>query len=210
MAMDTKQKILNAALQLFNRNGLMNVRLQHIADEAFMSVGNLTYHFRNKDLIISSIWGQLRNEQEILLSEFRVVPLFEDVERQIRSTFALQQAYRFFYVDTLEIVRTFPDIRDSHRMHQSWQVSQVEMMIFFNVSRGVFRIEPESHFYHHLARQYWLSSDLWLMRQQILGVPIEDYNNFRQAMWINWQPIFTERGWQEFQQLNAMIAEGIV
>lgn len=210
MAIDTKQKIIDAARKLFNRDGLMNVRLQHIADEAFMSIGNMTYHFRNKDLIVNAIWNQLRHEQEILLSEFRVVPLFEDVERQIRSTFALQQAYSFFYVDTLEIIRTFSDIRDSHRMHQSWQVSQVEMMIFFNVSRGVFLNEPETHFYRRLARQYWMSSDLWLTYQQILGETVTDYEAFRQAMWSNWQPIFTERGWQEFRQLNAMIAEDLV
>ena len=37
----TKQKILLAALQLFNENGIANVRLQHITDEAFHSIGNL-------------------------------------------------------------------------------------------------------------------------------------------------------------------------
>ncbi|MEO7308888.1 MAG: TetR family transcriptional regulator [Chitinophagaceae bacterium] len=38
---DTKQKILNASLHLFNENGISNTRLQQIADETGISVGNL-------------------------------------------------------------------------------------------------------------------------------------------------------------------------
>ncbi|MEL7123903.1 MAG: TetR/AcrR family transcriptional regulator, partial [Bacteroidota bacterium] len=48
----TKQKILDAALKLFNQDGIVNVRLQHIADEAFVSVGNLAYHYSNKESIV--------------------------------------------------------------------------------------------------------------------------------------------------------------
>ncbi|HMO38725.1 MAG TPA: TetR/AcrR family transcriptional regulator [Saprospiraceae bacterium] len=209
-ATETKRKILDAALHLFNRDGLMNVRLQHIADEAFVSIGNMTYHFRNKELIVNTIWQELLKKQETLLAEFRVVPLFEDIERQIRSTFQLQQLYAFFYVDTLEIVRAFPDIRHSHRQHQHWQMKQVEMMVFFNIARGVFRAEPEAGYYRRLARQYWMTSDLWLKHRQILGEEVNDFEAYRQAMWCLLQGIFTERGWLEFQQLNALIEEGLV
>lgn len=37
-AKDTKRKILHASLQLFNENGIVNVRLQQIADETGISV----------------------------------------------------------------------------------------------------------------------------------------------------------------------------
>ena len=49
---NTKQKILNSAINLFNKKGLVNVRLQHIADESDISVGNLAYHFYSKKAII--------------------------------------------------------------------------------------------------------------------------------------------------------------
>ena len=41
----TKQKIVHASIKLFNENGVANVRLQQIADEIGISVGNLAYHF---------------------------------------------------------------------------------------------------------------------------------------------------------------------
>ena len=52
---DTKRRILDAALDLFNENGLVNVRLQHIADQAQMSVGNLAYHYANKEAIVTAL-----------------------------------------------------------------------------------------------------------------------------------------------------------
>ncbi len=57
MAKSTKDKILDAAVRCFNRDGLVNVRLQHIGDEAeYMSVDNLAYHFRTKEHIVQAIW----------------------------------------------------------------------------------------------------------------------------------------------------------
>jgi AcrR family transcriptional regulator len=54
-APDTKQKILDSSLQLFNDNGISNTRLQQIADESGISVGNLAYHFSNKEAITESL-----------------------------------------------------------------------------------------------------------------------------------------------------------
>ncbi|MBK8568077.1 MAG: helix-turn-helix transcriptional regulator [Saprospiraceae bacterium] len=64
MAKPTKDKILDAAVRCFNRDGMVNVRLQHIGDEAeWMSVGNLAYHFRTKEHIVQAIWERLVAEQ---------------------------------------------------------------------------------------------------------------------------------------------------
>ena len=51
----TKQKILNSSINLFNKKGLVNVRLQQIADESGISVGNLAYHYYSKKAIIQAI-----------------------------------------------------------------------------------------------------------------------------------------------------------
>ena len=59
----TKQYILDKALALFNEKGFVNVRLQHIADSAFVSVGHLAYHFKNKDDLILSLYKKLKKKQ---------------------------------------------------------------------------------------------------------------------------------------------------
>ena len=48
---DVKEIIIKEALHLFNTNGFVNVRLQHIADAASISVGHMAYHYKNKDAI---------------------------------------------------------------------------------------------------------------------------------------------------------------
>lgn len=106
----TKQHILDKALLLFNEKGFVNVRLQHIPDSAFVSEGHLAYHFKNKEDLIVSACKRLKKKQELLHAECRVLPLFEDTELLLRKMYQLQQQYRFFYADTLDVLRAFPAI----------------------------------------------------------------------------------------------------
>ena len=53
--MNTKEKILNASLKLYNSKGVSNVSLRAIADEVGISVGNLQYHFKKREEIVINI-----------------------------------------------------------------------------------------------------------------------------------------------------------
>lgn len=198
----TKQKIIDAAVQCFNGMGIANVRLQHIADAANVSVGNMTYHYRNKESIVEAIWEQLVQKQRDLLAEFRIVPLFEDIDRLLASTFELQQAYRFFYIDTLEVMRAYPEIQKAHQQHIAWQVLQMELAIRFNQSRGAFQEDLWEGQLNSLAQQFWLSTDLWIYRQCVQNGSTDDYTSFRGFLWALFRPLFTDMGKREFEQLN--------
>lgn len=201
----TRQKIIDAAVLCFNREGMANVRLQHIADEAFVSVGNMTYHYRNKEAIVQAVWEQLVQKQRELLSDFRIVPLFEDVDRLLASTFELQQQYRFFYLDTLEVMRAHPEIQAAHRQHIEWQTQQMEVAIRFNLSRGAFCGEQWEGQFACLARQFWLTTDLWMYRQCVQNCAPDDYFSFRDMLWALFRPFFTDMGRREFEQLNSYL-----
>jgi AcrR family transcriptional regulator len=198
----TKQKIIDAAVLCFNREGISNVRLQHIADEALVSVGNMTYHYRNKEAIVAAVWGQLVEKQRDLLAEFKIVPLFEDIDRLLVSTFELQQQFRFFYVDTLEVMRAFPDIQSAHQQHIDWQVQQMNIAIRFNQSRGAFRAAQWEGQSLTLSYQFWMITDLWMYRQGVQNSTTADYPAFRSLLWALLRPLFTDMGEREFEQLN--------
>ena len=199
----TRQKIIDAAVLCFNREGIANVRLQHIADEAFVSVGNMTYHYRNKEAIVQAVWDQLVQQQRDLLAEFRILPLFEDIERLLASTCQLQQQYRFFYVDTLEVMRAYPEIQGAHQQHIAWQIQQMEVAILFNQSRGAFHGAQWEGQVSYLARQFWLIADLWMYRQCVQNGATNDFTDLRNMLWALFRPFFTDMGEREFQQLHS-------
>lgn len=59
--MNTKQKILQQALQLFNENGLSNVSLREISEAMDISVGNLQYHFKKREDIVEGLFDEFLN-----------------------------------------------------------------------------------------------------------------------------------------------------
>jgi AcrR family transcriptional regulator len=201
----TKEKILLAATRCFNRDGLVNVRLQNIADEANMSVGNMAYHYRTKEIIVQAIWEELVKKQRQWMAEFRVAPLFEDLERQIRSTYELQQAHAFFYLDTLEVLRAYPEIALSHRQHLHWQIQQINSILQFNAARGAIISEPAEEHFLTLAQTFWMYNENWLYQQYLLGAADITLEKFRQSLWSLLLPYFTPMGQLEFSQLNALV-----
>lgn len=58
----TKQRICEAALQLFQEKGYDHVSLREIAERAGTTIGNLTHHFPQKDLLLAALQKQLQTE----------------------------------------------------------------------------------------------------------------------------------------------------
>jgi len=199
--LSTKEKILIAALKLFNKNGLVNVRLQHIADEAFVSVGNLAYHYSNKEAILLALYKDLTKKQKELLAEFRIVPLFDNIDRLIQQTFILQGQYIFFYLDTLEIIRAYPTIGKTHQTHISSQINQLKTILDFNAARGALLTEPAEGSFKQLALQIWMTMDLWMTGQAIIAGSLEDDQDYRLTVWNLLIPHFTDMGKREYAQM---------
>jgi AcrR family transcriptional regulator len=197
----TKLKILEAALQLFNKNGIVNVRLQHIADEAFISVGNLAYHYPNKEAIAMALYNALAEQQEELMKEYRVVPLFENIDLLITQTYHLQQKYLFFYLDTLEILRAYPSVAEVHRQKIALQINQLQNMITFNVARGALTFVHEDNNAEQLAHQLWKAIDFTLTQEMIYQAALPSMKAFKQAIWTLLYPYFTQMGQLEYQQM---------
>ena len=105
MARQTRQRILDASLALFNEQGEPNVTTNHIADELEISPGNLYYHFRNKDDIIEHLFQRYeeRMDSALVAPEGRL-PNLEDIWLQLHLVFECIWEYRFLYRDLVDIL----------------------------------------------------------------------------------------------------------
>ena len=105
MARQTRQRILDASLSMFNTQGEPNVTTNHIADELEISPGNLYYHFRNKDDIIEQFFGGYEQRMDAALTApSGRLPELEDVWLQLHLVFECIWDYRFLYRDLVDIL----------------------------------------------------------------------------------------------------------
>lgn len=197
----TKLRILDESLNLFNKNGFVNVRLQHIADASTISVGHLAYHFKNKDTIVETLYDQLKGEQEILLYDFRTSHLFEDVNLHFKKIFQLQKQYIFFYLDALELLRSYPPIKEKHQQQIAWQLQQIEWMFDFNIFRGSFQHPTHDGQYKKLVWLFWITMNNWMYYRQVTNLDHLNEEDFVQDLWSLLMPYFSEEGLNEFRTM---------
>jgi AcrR family transcriptional regulator len=105
VARQTRQRILDTSLAMFNEQGEPNVTTNHIADEMDISPGNLYYHFRNKDDIIEQLFARYeeRMDAALVAPESRL-PELEDIWLQLHLVFECIWDFRFLYRDLIDIL----------------------------------------------------------------------------------------------------------
>ena len=96
----SKERILEVSLAMFNSFGEPNVTTNAIADEMNISPGNLYYHYRSKDEIVTKIFGQFERELDELfaMGKDRAANV-EDTWFWLHLLFEKIWKYRFIYRD---------------------------------------------------------------------------------------------------------------
>ena len=108
---NTRERILDTALELFNRHGERNVTTNHIAEAMGISPGNLYYHFRNKTGIVFELF--LRYEQ--LVAGFLQVPdrplTWQDKVGYLEAILQSMWETRFFHRDLAHLLNQDDELR---------------------------------------------------------------------------------------------------
>lgn len=203
--METKGKILTAALDLFSSGGVSSIKVQEIADKVGISVGNLAYHFKSKEEIVLRIFESTEAELAEVLSTFRSHQNLRDLDSQLEQVFNFTNKYPFYFANLIEL-----ESQGSEVHHQGMNIarkflSQIYMHLQFFKAQGWLREEPDAH-YKQLAETIWLLTIFWSSGCMLSHKSYGGYANFRNQAWHPISQYFTKNGQLEYQKLlNSQI-----
>jgi len=198
----TKDRIISAAIRLFNEQGFVNVRLQNIADELKISVGNLAYHFKNKEAIVARAYEKIGEELKAILSSYRASPDLRDLDVQLDAYYKFINKYSFYFIDILEIKRNYPHLHEERKDFILKMKVQFEKRIEYNKSRGIIRSDLTELNATKMADNMCVIVTFWHTSQAIKDEK-SDLSNFKFSIWIQLLHFLTPKGKEEYERLIA-------
>ncbi len=113
--MKTRDKIIQASIELFNERGERTITTNHIAAHLGISPGNLYYHFRNKQDIIQSIFKQYEAHLESSFQPYEEHQI--DVDMLVTyfdAMFYVLWKFRFFYANLTDILSQDEQLKENY------------------------------------------------------------------------------------------------
>ena len=179
------------------------MRLQHISDDTIISVGNIAYHFKNKEAIVEAILKEWEDKQREVLIEYRHTPIFANIDRIFVSLEELQNNYSFFFTDTVELKRSYPALFLRVKQFFQWQVLLFEEIIRFNISRGALESGTDNDKIHFIS--YFLVQNIHMWKSLLISLQEENTYTWKSLSSFVWQillPYMTESGKEELRILK--------
>jgi AcrR family transcriptional regulator len=161
---ETRERIIDTAIRLFNEEGMGPVSTNHIARALGISPGNLYYHFRNKEEIIRAIYARLRPMWEAAIATpSDRPPVLADLLRIITEHFRIVWEYRFYYRELPALMRRDPDLARQYQEVREAGLANVEAILRHFTAAGVLAVAEPDTALPELARVCWLLlADFWL------------------------------------------------
>lgn len=171
--MKTREKIKQAAIDMFNEKGASNVSTVQLSERLKISPGNLYYYFDNKEHLIRDIWNEdiitsvdmLFYREDFGHSENGILNFFNDYSRAVFK-------FRFYYAETFVLLKNDPVMMDlyqarAEKLHAqlikvmgSWE----ETEIIHEITDGEKKL---------LTDNLWIISQIWPNYASVL----QDFND---------------------------------
>jgi AcrR family transcriptional regulator len=168
--LDTREKILRTAHQLFNEQGVENITVRHIAAACGISHGNLCYHFPNTDIIVEHLYRQLVQDMDQLVHEAMQAPELSVafIRRYSRRGFETLYEYRFLMLDFVGLLRRIPAIRTDYQQLRIQRQTQFRMMFDALVEVGILHPEPIPGQFEQLAAAMIMLGDYFISDAEVI------------------------------------------
>ena len=158
--MKTRDRIIQASLELFNANGERNVTTNHIASHLNISPGNLYYHFKNKQQIIFDIYLQY----EGLVDDNLQVPQDRDLTINdkliyLQKIFQGLWDYRFIHRDLQHLLQNDEELHKRYNQFFQRCLKRTQEIYFGLRTAGI--IDARDEELRALALNTWILVTSW-------------------------------------------------
>jgi AcrR family transcriptional regulator len=159
---ETQGRILDTAIELFNRHGSAKISANRIADECGLSRGNLYYHFKNKAAIIQAIYDRIATEVKCNWVDDLENPTIDHMLEMFDRQLALIWQYRFFYRELTALLDG--DRRLQQRFSNDRNERTRVIVEFFAVliEKNVLLGPDNRKTLENLVKLSWILSDNWI------------------------------------------------
>lgn len=173
--MSTREKILDTALTLFNKEGTSSISTNHIAEAAGISPGNLYYHFRNKEEIIRALFERLHaaNDAGFQVPEDKL-PTLDDLQEYIRFNYRTLWQYRFAYRELVALLRNDAELKSRFLEVRKRGFEGFRQLFSAFVAAGILRAPAEPDAIENLAEIIWMISEFWLTSVELGGKTVNE------------------------------------
>jgi AcrR family transcriptional regulator len=157
----TPERILDAALKLFNEQGAARVTTADIAAAATMREGNLHYHFRKKEHLIEALFDRFQAE-ELRTAEQTIANPADPAAYMAYSQgwFELMWNFRCFYRDATTLFIQAPHLRPHFAQTQARARAAVAAVLTLAVEHHLMRASPAQ--IERLVTNVWIVSSYWM------------------------------------------------
>ena len=161
----TKDRIVDAAIALFNESGISAVTTNHVAEEAGLSPGNLYYHYANKEEIIREAFERVNAEADAIwgsgLPEGGSAGTVPKVDvgafhRMLVGNLGLFAKYAFIARELPSLLRADPVLRVRYVEIAERRTSQLEDLLRPFIVAGLLRDLDDAEDLHALVETAWV------------------------------------------------------
>ena len=168
---DTKSVILDTAVRLFNQHGSQRVSTNRIAAEISISVGNLYYHFNNKEEIIRALYDRMVAELDELWSDVRA-PSLKRLRKLFNDQIEQMGEYQFFQREQLALLIKDPLLSKKNRQVRRRRREEVEAFMRGLMDAGVLSQPDDPDGIPALVKAIWIVSENWLAFLELEGMTV--------------------------------------
>lgn len=170
----TKNNILQKAIELFNELGTASVSANALAEALGISAGNLQYHYKNKDEIIRAILEVMFKQFDTAYQPAPGPFTLETLRRMMRFNLEIIWQYRFFYRELGALMRHDPALASRFREIQAKRLTDQETLVKRLASAGGVQIALSSDELHRVFMVGWVLAHTWLPYVESMGQEINE------------------------------------